>query len=153
MPKIECNEKLFFQMVGKKYDYNTLEDLLPCAKAELDEKLPAEVKKYIAEHNVQMYIVDAYKIAKELGLGVGISSGANFLGAVLANTDENRTVATVFADDNNRRPICRLKFNSAAHKRISFIDDNKQEISYDIECLDDIFNYRKDILEAAQKYV
>ncbi|MCQ2598138.1 MAG: phenylalanine--tRNA ligase subunit beta [Treponema sp.] len=38
MPKIECNEKLFFQMVGKKYDYNTLEDLLPCAKAELDEK-------------------------------------------------------------------------------------------------------------------
>ncbi|MCQ2555091.1 MAG: pyruvate:ferredoxin (flavodoxin) oxidoreductase [Clostridia bacterium] len=39
------------------------------SEAELDEKLPAEVKKYIAEHNVQMYIVDAYKIAKELGLG------------------------------------------------------------------------------------
>ena len=38
MPKIECNEKLFFQMVGKKYDYDKLEDLLPCAKAELDEK-------------------------------------------------------------------------------------------------------------------
>ena len=38
MPKIECNEKLFFQQLGKKYDYDTLENLLPCAKAELDEK-------------------------------------------------------------------------------------------------------------------
>lgn len=66
---------------------------------------------------------------------------------------DSQSYFAIFADDNNRRPICRLKFNSATHKRISFIDDNKQEISYDIECLDDIFNYRKDILEAAKKYV
>ncbi|MCR5045375.1 MAG: phenylalanine--tRNA ligase subunit beta [Treponema sp.] len=38
MPKIEVNEKLFFDAVGKKYDYAALEDVLPCAKAELDEK-------------------------------------------------------------------------------------------------------------------
>lgn len=38
MPKIEVNEKLFFDMVGQKYDYDTLEKKLTCAKAELDEK-------------------------------------------------------------------------------------------------------------------
>ena len=38
MPKIEVNENLFFDAVGKKYDYAALEDVLPCAKAELDEK-------------------------------------------------------------------------------------------------------------------
>ena len=38
MPKIEVNEKLFFQMVGQKYDYDTLEKKLTCGKAELDEK-------------------------------------------------------------------------------------------------------------------
>ena len=38
MPKIEVNEKLFFDAVGKRYDYAALEDVLPCAKAELDEK-------------------------------------------------------------------------------------------------------------------
>lgn len=38
MPKIEVNEKLFFQMVGQKYDYDILEKKLTCAKAELDEK-------------------------------------------------------------------------------------------------------------------
>ena len=38
-------------------------------EAELSEKLPGDVKKYIADHNVQFYIVDANKIAQELGLG------------------------------------------------------------------------------------
>ena len=38
MPKIEVNEKLFFQMVGQKCDYDTLEKKLTCGKAELDEK-------------------------------------------------------------------------------------------------------------------
>jgi len=38
MPKIEVNEKLFFEAIGKKYTYDALEDVFPCAKAELDEK-------------------------------------------------------------------------------------------------------------------
>ena len=38
-------------------------------EAELDGKLPGDVKKYIADHNVQFYIVDANRIARELGLG------------------------------------------------------------------------------------
>ena len=38
MPKIEVNEKLFFNLLGTKYDYETLEDRLTCGKAELDEK-------------------------------------------------------------------------------------------------------------------
>jgi len=38
MPKIEVNEKLFFNLLGEKYDYDTLEAKLTCGKAELDEK-------------------------------------------------------------------------------------------------------------------
>ncbi|WP_312636129.1 pyruvate:ferredoxin (flavodoxin) oxidoreductase [Oscillibacter sp.] len=38
-------------------------------EGELSEKLPGDVKNYIANHNVQFYIVDANKIARELGLG------------------------------------------------------------------------------------
>ena len=38
MPKIEVNEKLFFTLLGTKYDYDTLEKKLTCGKAELDEK-------------------------------------------------------------------------------------------------------------------
>ena len=38
MPKIEVNEKLFFNLVGQKWDYDTLERKLTHGKAELDEK-------------------------------------------------------------------------------------------------------------------
>ena len=38
MPKIDVNEKLFFNLLGEKYSYDVLEDRLTCAKAELDEK-------------------------------------------------------------------------------------------------------------------
>jgi len=36
---------------------------------ELDEKLPANMKKYIAENDINFYIIDATEIAEELGLG------------------------------------------------------------------------------------
>ena len=49
-------------------------------------------------------ILMAQKLASEMGLAVGISSGANFLGAlqVLENTEGTSIVATVFPDDNKK---------------------------------------------------
>jgi len=49
-------------------------------------------------------ILMAQKLAAELGLGVGISSGANFLGALIAmeRLGKDSIVATVFADDNKK---------------------------------------------------
>lgn len=44
----------------------------------------------------------ARKLACELGLGVGISSGANLIGAILANQNLKRPMVTVFADDNKK---------------------------------------------------
>lgn len=42
------------------------------------------------------------KLCYELGLGVGISSGANFLGSVLLNDEKKYPIVTVFADDNKK---------------------------------------------------
>ncbi len=49
-------------------------------------------------------IIMAQKLASELGLGVGISSGANFLGALIAQEKlgKDSIVVTVFADDNKK---------------------------------------------------
>lgn len=49
-------------------------------------------------------IIMAQKLARELGIGVGISSGANFLGAVmkLEELGPDSTVVTVFSDDNKK---------------------------------------------------
>ncbi len=49
-------------------------------------------------------ILMAQMLASKLGLAVGISSGANFLGAVIAmeKLGEDAIVATVFSDDNKK---------------------------------------------------
>ena len=44
----------------------------------------------------------AKKLAKELGLGVGISSGANLIGSILLNEKIDKPVVTIFADDNKK---------------------------------------------------
>ena len=44
----------------------------------------------------------ARRLASVLGLGVGISSGANFLAAVLLNEKGNGKVVTIFPDDNKK---------------------------------------------------
>jgi len=41
---------------------------------ELDEKLPGQVKRYIAENNINFYIIDGVKIGKEIGLGKRINT-------------------------------------------------------------------------------
>lgn len=41
---------------------------------ELDNRLPAEIKRYIANHGIKLYTIDAIQIAKELGLGGRINT-------------------------------------------------------------------------------
>ena len=49
-------------------------------------------------------IIMAQKFAADLGVGVGISSGANLLGALLVQEElgPDAVVATVFSDDNKK---------------------------------------------------
>lgn len=49
-------------------------------------------------------ILMAQKLAAELGIGVGISSGANFLGALMVQETlgDEATIVTVFPDDNKK---------------------------------------------------
>ncbi|MDW7671771.1 MAG: hypothetical protein SCM88_08820, partial [Bacillota bacterium] len=49
-------------------------------------------------------IIMAQKLARQLGLGVGISSGANFLGALKIQNEhpKDSVVVTVFSDDNKK---------------------------------------------------
>lgn len=67
-----------------------------------DEILPSIYNSDIVDNIVQISDDDAIamsqKLCRELSLGVGISSGANFLGCVLSGNHS----ATVFPDDNKK---------------------------------------------------
>lgn len=65
--------------IGKYDMINDLKDngtfLLNCgwSAEELDEKLPADMKRFIAKHNIHMYTLDGVSIGKEIGLGSRIN--------------------------------------------------------------------------------
>lgn len=67
-----------------------------------DEKLPSLYDNSICDKILQITDHDAIamsrKLCQELSLGVGISSGANFLGCVLSGTN----AITIFPDDNKK---------------------------------------------------
>lgn len=70
-----------------------------------DDFIPGIIDEELIDDIVLIDDLDAInmskRIAKEFGLGIGISSGANFLASVLMDSDDIN-IATVFADDNKK---------------------------------------------------
>ncbi|MDD4516590.1 type I restriction endonuclease [Massilibacteroides sp.] len=60
---------------------------------------------------------------------------------------------SVLVDDNNRKPVCRLYLNSPTNWQISFVGDDKKEVKYKIQSLDEIYNYAEEILGSAGKFI
>lgn len=65
------------------HKYNMVQDIVDGGKfllncpwdlEGLEENLPGQAKKYIADHNIQLYTIDGIKIGKEIGLGGRINT-------------------------------------------------------------------------------
>lgn len=71
-----------------------------------DDFIPSIVDKNMIDGIITISSDDAIlmakKIAKELGIGVGISSGANLLAAILIKENTKGNVVTIFVDDNKK---------------------------------------------------
>ena len=71
-----------------------------------DDFIPDLLEKNLLDKTILINDEDAInisrKLAKELGLGAGISSGANFLAGVETMQEEKAPIVTVFADDNKK---------------------------------------------------
>lgn len=94
-----------------------------------DDFIPGIVEQELIDDIVLIDDCDAInmskRFAKEFGLGIGISSGANFLASVIMDNDD-LTIATVFADDNKKYITTKLSEE---------IDDNPKLISNRIKLI------------------
>lgn len=94
-----------------------------------DDFIPGIVDQDLIDDIVLIEDCDAInmakRIAKEFGLGIGISSGANFLAGVLMDSDDLK-MATVFADDNKKYITTKLSEE---------IDDNPDLVSNNVKLL------------------
>jgi hypothetical protein len=59
----------------------------------------------------------------------------------------------ILFDDNNRKPICRLHFNSSKKKRLGLFDENKVEEKFLIENVDDISQYAEQLIDTVRRYL
>lgn len=95
-----------------------------------DDFIPGIVDEDLIDDIVLIDDLDAINmskiIAKEFGLGIGISSGANFLASVIMNNDDLK-IATVFPDDNKKYITTKLSEE---------IDDDSKLISNKIRLID-----------------
>ena len=73
-----------------------------------DEFIPSIVKMETLDDVISVddgdAIIMAQMLSKQLGIGVGISSGANFLGCMMAQEKlgKDKVIVTTFADDNKK---------------------------------------------------
>jgi pyruvate-ferredoxin/flavodoxin oxidoreductase len=56
-------------MVSDIKDNGTFLLNCPWSAEELDQKLPAKMKRFLATHNINFYTIDAVSLGKEIGLG------------------------------------------------------------------------------------
>ncbi len=85
----------------------------------LDKKLIDDIILINDDEAIKM----TQKISQQLGIGVGISSGANFLAAVKIKDKINENVVTVFADDNKKYLSTDLtKLNKKNDNEIKLLD-------------------------------
>ncbi|WP_406531555.1 PLP-dependent cysteine synthase family protein [Methanobrevibacter sp.] len=95
-----------------------------------DDFIPGIIDEDLIDDIVLIHDCDAInmskRIAKEFGLGIGISSGANFLASVIVDNDDLK-IATVFPDDNKKYITTKLSEK---------IDDDSELISNKIKLID-----------------
>lgn len=101
-----------------------------------DEFIPAIVDMDILDEVISVSdgdsILMAQKLAGALGLAVGISSGANFIGAVTAQNrlGADAVVATVFADSNKKYLSTDLVKNEPVKE--GYFSNDIELLSYDV---------------------
>lgn len=97
-----------------------------------DDFIPDLVEKDLIDDIILVNDDDAInmsrRLAVELGLGVGISSGANIIAAILYQNKTNKKVVTVFPDDNKKYLSTDLSKEVQLDK--SFISNKVKLVNY-----------------------
>ncbi|MBY6165157.1 type I restriction enzyme HsdR N-terminal domain-containing protein [Pseudooceanicola nitratireducens] len=63
-----------------------------------------------------------------------------------------KSYCAILMDDNNRKPICRLYFNSQTTRHLGIFDSEKQETKHKIEGPADLYRFADDIEKAVLAY-
>jgi hypothetical protein len=64
-----------------------------------------------------------------------------------------QSYCAILLDDNNRKPICRLRFNNTQKLKLGFFNEQKEEEQVALESVDDLYNYAEKIRATVTSYL
>jgi hypothetical protein len=64
-----------------------------------------------------------------------------------------QSYCAILLDDNNRKPICRLRFNNAQKLKLGFFNEQKEEEQVPLESVDDLYNFADQIRATVASYL
>jgi len=136
-------QQLITERVTDRLKYALTEESIAGENPVVAEPIPAEVNdgKGVVTTEEE---TEAYMLVKAILRGTLDVKRVNIRDAV--------TYCAVLLDDNNRKPICRLYFNSATKKYITLFDAQKKETKNPIDSIDDILNFADQIKATAANY-
>lgn len=163
----------FMRLVGKQiYEgsltKNVLEQLRPAVKASLDEVIRDRIRDKLnvafrpevpaaeassdrpAEQTDQPDVVTTAEEQQAFFIVRAICAKSIAIDRVTIR--DAKSYCSVFVDDNNRKPVCRLYFNAKSAKTIGIFDPHKEEEKVMIESLADIYKHADKIETTAKSY-
>lgn len=137
---------------------NTLQRASDIANTESDEEelsADSEAEVEVAEPDEQS---DG---RKSITTTVEEVQGYELVKTIVANiVDPNRVTMRdtqsycgVLLDDNNRKTICRLRFNAASVKYLALLDEDRKETRHRLDSIDDISRYAMELQAAVTRYL
>lgn len=54
---------------------------------------------------------------------------------------DNQSYCAILLDDNNRKPVCRLRFNNAQKLAVGIFSADKTEERFSLEEIDDLYGF------------
>lgn len=64
-----------------------------------------------------------------------------------------KSYCAILFDDNNRKAVCRLRFNNTDRLRVGLIKEDKSEDVRDLDRVTDLYSFADQIREAARRYL
>lgn len=99
-----------------------------------DDFVPDLIDKSVIDDIIEVNDNDAInmsrKLAKDLGLGVGISSGANLIGSIILNEKLNKPIVTVFADDSKK--YLSTDLSKPISNESNFVSSNTKLLKFEV---------------------
>jgi predicted type IV restriction endonuclease len=64
-----------------------------------------------------------------------------------------QSYCAILLDDNNRKPICRLRFNNTQKLRVGIFNEKKEEELFALDSVDDVYNHAEPLRGIASFYL